>query len=506
MAPPRVTAGTKPGALLVTIAVKEGPRALVESRALDGAEHLGPEAEATLLSVKEGAPLNPNAVREDVGRLSGWYHDRGWREAAVRDQVALSEDGTKARVTYRVDEGMKSFFGKTIIRGNTRTVTVLIERLVAWKEGDVFSESMLLETQRKLSRSGVFRRVDIRPQRVDPATQSRNVEIEVEEGRPWSLLYGVGYQYTPNVTQGQNDPYLTAGVSYNNIFGRMISSGVEAQFAPITRQGRVQAFVREPYLFGSNYPLNFLGFYAREVISDVPLERRGVTLDSYRLVERGLRLGLRYTYQRIQFVNPSEVTLIDLIGLPAINRPIDESTIGPDILFDRRDDIIDPHSGYYAFGSFKYAFPFLSAKTQFTKFSTQATGFLPLGRRWTLVASARLGGVFDLATGVGSGACREVRTIGTPTTALNCIPSAERFFAGGRSNERAFDTDLLGIPGQTVDYATLRHDAARQGTRQGHLRAPVPHSGGVRLHAGAEHRGRQRLSRAERGVADPDRR
>jgi outer membrane protein insertion porin family len=34
------------------------------------------------------------------------------------------------------------------------------------------------------------------------------------------------------------------------------------------------------------------------------------------------------------------------------------------------------------------------------------------------------------------------------------VPIAERFFAGGRSTNRAFDTDLLGIPGVTVDHDT----------------------------------------------------
>jgi outer membrane protein insertion porin family len=438
---PRVEDGSKPGALTVTVSVEEGPRAFVESRILEGAEHLDLEAAAALLSVKEGATFDPNAVREDVGRLSAWYHDRGWREAAVRDQMALSEDGTKARVTYRVDEGLKSFFGKTIIRGNTRTATARIERLVTWKEGDTVSESKVLETQRGLSRSGVFRRVDVRPQRADPATQSRNVEIEVEEGRPWSLLYGLGYQYTPGGTEGQsqNDPYLAAGVSYNNVLGRMISAGIEAQYAPISRRGRVQAFLREPFLFGTSYPLNFLGFLSRELIGDVELERRGVTLDSYKIVARGLRVGLRYTYQRIKPTN--ELSYTNEINLPAINRPIHESTIGPDILFDRRDDIIDPHSGYYLSGSFKYAFPFLSADAQFKKFSTQAAGFVPLFGRAVFVVSARVGGIFGDKPGT--------------STSPGSVPIGERFFAGGRSTERGFDTDLLGIPGQTVDYSTV---------------------------------------------------
>jgi outer membrane protein insertion porin family len=435
--PPRIADGSRPGALVVTIVVEEGPRATVTTRLIDGAEHLDPQAVDKLITVKEGAPLNPNAVRSDAGALTGWYHDRGFREAVVRDAIALSDDGTSAGVTYRVDEGLKSFFGKVIIRGNTRTSTARIQRLATWQEGDVLSESQLLETQSRLSRAGVFRRVEVRPQRADPLTQTRNVEIEVEEGRPWSLLYGVGYQYSPETTTDQNDPYLAGGVSYNNVLGSMIRAGIEAQYAPLSGRGRIQASLREPFLFGSAYPLNLLGYYARELISNVELERTGMALDSSRVVAPGLRIGLRYTFDRIRPTNPGSLSLIDLIGLPAINRPIHESTIGPDILYDRRDDIIDPHSGYYLAASGKYAFPFLSADARFTKFSAQATGFLRLFGRGALVGSARIGGVFPYGT------------------AANPVPIGEQFLAGGRSTERAFDSDVLGIPGETVDYSTV---------------------------------------------------
>jgi outer membrane protein insertion porin family len=456
--PLAVEDGEKPGGLVVVVAVAEGPRAFVKARAVEEAEHLDAEV-ASRLRVKEGAPFNPNAVQADVGTLAGWYHDHGFREAAVHDSVVLSEDGTKARITYRVDEGDKSFFGKTIVRGNTRTKTAVIERLASWMEGDPLSEAKILDTQRALSRAGVFRRVDIRPQRSDPSQSTRNVDIDVEEGRPWSLLYGVGYRYAPgapNTGGNTSDPYLSGGVSYNNLLGRMISAGFEAQYAPFSRLGRFQVLLREPFLFGTSYPLNLFGFYSRELIQDVELERRGVALNSSKIVARGLRIGLTGTYEFIQPTNPESFSVIDQIGLPAINRPIDELAFGPDVLFDRRDDIIDPHSGYYLSAAYKYAsakpvqppvgFPLDEVKVQFSKFSTQATGFLDLGRRWTLVASARVGGVF-----------------GTDPAAAP-IPIAERFFAGGRSTERAFDTDLLGIaaaaghpldPNQTVDYSTI---------------------------------------------------
>ncbi|HJW14937.1 MAG TPA: POTRA domain-containing protein, partial [Thermoanaerobaculia bacterium] len=182
----KVTEGSKPGRLIVTIPIEEGPRAVVADVKVVGAEHAADAAAEKTLKVKRGAFFNPYLVREDVFNLQTFYHDHGWREASVKDDVRLLAEGSRAEVAYRVEEGTRTFFGKTIVRGNNRTRTERITRLVSWKEGQPFSESDLLQTQRNLSRSGVFRRVDIRPQPGDPKTQVRNVELELQEGRPLS--------------------------------------------------------------------------------------------------------------------------------------------------------------------------------------------------------------------------------------------------------------------------------------------------------------------------------
>ena len=70
------------------------------------------------------------------------------------------------------------------------------------------------------------------------------------------------------------------------------------------------------------------------------------------------------------------------------------------------------------------------------KYSGQVAYFRPFGGG-VFAVSARAGGINSYG---------EAR--GVP------VPIAERFFAGGRSTNRAFDTDLLGIPGETVDPDT----------------------------------------------------
>ena len=430
---PQVTDGSKPGRVVVTIPILEGPRVVVAEVRVAGAEHAGEAAAEKTLLVKPGSFYNPNQVRQDVFNLQTWYHDHGWREASVKDEVRVSADGSKAEVTYRVEEGTRTFFGKTIVRGNTRTQTARVTRLLAWKEGRPFSEADLLETQRNLTRTGVFRRVDVRPQPADPKTETRNVEMDLQEGRPLSLLYGVGYQLAPDAQENRSDPFAIGGVSYNNLFGRMESAGLETQYAPLSGRGRIQLSFREPFLFNRNLPLTVVSFYTREPIQQIDVRRLGTVVESSRYYGKFLRLALRYEYQRITPVNSKDLSNIEKEDFPRFDRPIEESTIGPNMFNDRRDDIVDPHRGYYVTAGYKYAFPILSAKARYHKLSGQAARFWKIGDSVFAVA-LRTGAIWPYG----------------PSDIQ--VPIAERFFAGGRSTNRAFDTDLLGIPGATVDY------------------------------------------------------
>ena len=446
---PQVTEGSRPGRLIVNIHVSEGPRAIVASRNVIGAEHVSPDELEKILAVDPGKPFNPNEVRQGSFSLQNYYRDRGWREAAVKDSWTLTADGTSADVVYEIEEGMRSFFGKTIVRGNTRTGTNRITRLVTWDEGDPFSEQEVLTTQRNLTRTGVFRRAELRPQEADPATQTRPVEVEVQEGRPLSLLYGLGYQYAPDALENRSDPFGIVGVSYNNLFGTMRSASVEVQYAPISKRGRVVLTFREPFLFNRDLPLSLLAFYTREPIQKIDIERRGAVLESSRLFGRFLRVAMRLEYQRIEPVNAARDLSIIERDFSKFDRPILQTAIGPNLFYDRRDDIIDPHNGYYLSAATKYAFPLAKCPdvvpegkpctdyADYLKYSGQAAYFRPFGTG-VFAVSARAGGI---------------NSYGDPRGVP--VPIAERFFAGGRSTNRAFDTDLLGITGETVDQDTL---------------------------------------------------
>ncbi len=255
------------------------------------------------------------------------------------------------------------------------------------------------------------------------------------------------------------------GASYNNLFGTMRSASFEVQYAPISKRGRVILTFREPFLFNRDVPLSLLAFYTREPIQKIDIERRGVVLESSRIFGRYLRAAMRYEYQRIEPVNAARELSIIEQDFSKFDRPILQSAIGPNLFYDRRDDIIDPHNGYYLSASTKYAFPLAKCPdnvspdetsdctdyADYLKYSGQVAFFRPFGGG-VFAVSARAGGINSYG---------EAR--GVP------VPIAERFFAGGRSTNRAFDTDLLGTSRERRSTRTL----ARRSTR-GTASVPAP--------------------------------
>jgi outer membrane protein insertion porin family len=321
---------------------------------------------------------------------------------------------------------------------------------VKWREGDPYSETKTLDAQRDISRSGVFQKVDVRRGLPDPSTPEKNVLINVIPGKPLSLLYGVGYQYEDPT--GDQSPYALLGIGYNNLFGTLRSISLESRYAPETNRGRVFLNYRDPYFFGAETPLVASLFYAREPIQKIDIRRRGAFLEASRQVTNRVRVGVRYEFQRISTGSDNP---LELETIQPFDRDIAESTIGATLLYDTRDEIIDPHKGVFVSAYGKKAFPtgLLSADARYLKGYAQVSGYTPL-LKGVFAVSVRAG----MASVPGGCVIEQERT-----SSASCIPIAERFFAGGRTSNRGFGYSVEGISGETVDYSVVEVPASQPG-------------------------------------------
>ena len=441
-----------------------------------------------MLIVEVGEPFNPSAVRQDVASLTNWYRNNGWPEASVQDRYTLSEDRTRAEVVYSRGGGDARLLREDHRAGQRRHGPRTDPAQVAWKEGEPFSEEKIADTQQNLSRTGVFRSIEVKPQPSIAESSVRNVAIDLTEARRLSLLYGFGYQYAAGADQNRNDVFGIVGGTYRNLFGKMRSASLELQYAPLSQRGHVFASFLEPYLFNTSVPLTFVAFMSRAPIQDIDIDRIGGYLESARLFRKYTRVALRYEYQQISPRNPEDLSTIELEKFPKSDQPIKQSAIGPSLFYDRRDDILDPNSGYYATVAGKYAFPFVNATARYGKVSGQAAWF----RRF-------LGGV----VGVSGRAARSSRT--TWRRKCRCrSPSASspeaRRPAAASPPTCSGSRGSPSTPTPRPRFTPHRARAAGRGRTAPDLSEP----GRLRLQPGPAHHRGQRLHGVEPGVPRPD--
>ena len=334
---------------------------------------------------------------------------------------------------YSLFEGSQVFFGKTIVRGNVKTRTGVLESALAHREGEPFSLSRLMETRGRLDRLGVFTRLDLTAFPTDPDTRSRTVVLTVSEGKPWNLLYGVGAEYDSTLSGRRLNPRLSLAVSYLNFLGRAMAATVEGRYS--RRDSRVVLRLVDPAAFNWDVPANLTVYYANQLGPDYEVDRKGAFGQVEKKLGRALKVTARYQYE---IVEPKGAE--DIIGqLDRNSQQSRISSVAAGAIVDTRDDAIDPRTGNFVVSELKYAFPLLAADASFVKAFVQVSTYAPWGRKGRFALSARLGLTSNFAP--------VTNEAGLPNLA---VPIVERFFAGGRSSHRAFPLDGLGIEGQTL--------------------------------------------------------
>jgi len=431
---PAVTPNEAAGTMTVDFPITEGPQTIlttVTTEGIDPKEH----GNAPKPVLKAGDPLNPQLEHNDVVALQTYYADAGHTEVQVAPRVELSTDKTQAVLTYVVTEGPHVDIGDVTVRGNTYTDRDVVLRTADIHAGQPFSYTALLAAQRNLYALGIFNRVEVQPEQAGTTVGDRNVVLQVEEGRNLTLTGSVGLRaQRGTVGDGvQIEPRVALAAAHRNLFGTGRYLGIETVLSR-GQQKEQEAFItyREPFISRWNVPLQLQVFQTDDATRPgTRILQRGTSIEITKVALTRTRWSVRYEY-KISDCREGDVCDAINSGDPVegIDRSllnIAISSLTPTFFWDTRDDIIDPHRGFFTSASIEYAFPLFAADANFTKEFAQGAYYLPLSTRTVLALSGRLGLIQPHGI-----------------TTHDDVPLSERFTAGGETTHRGFMTDLLG--------------------------------------------------------------
>jgi outer membrane protein assembly complex protein YaeT len=417
----------------ITVNIAEGEPIRVERVDFSGFEPL-PEQHRTALQnglpLKAGQPLDRALLQASREAALDELKDHGYPYASVR----INEDsGTSDRqrvVLLTADTGPVARFGPIEMNGNVSVGDNIIRRQLTYRPGQIFRQSALQESQRRLYAPELFDFANVEPLRQEQKPTDVPTRVTVTEGKHQKVNFGVGYG-TEEKGRVQVD------WRHVNFLGGARTAGVLARYSGLDKGVRLN--FKEPYFLGPRTDFTLTGQIWHTDEPAFTLDTNGGRMTITRQFRRGGGPVLRSrptTTLSLTYANEYETYTIsdealndptfrdDLIALGLDPRTGTgrgtRSAISLDGGRNTTNNLLDAKQGYVAAIHLEQAGSWLAGTWDYFETTGELRVFRSLSDRFVVAAQGRLG---------------SIDAIGSPE--IN-VPFFKRYFLGGATNLRGW--------------------------------------------------------------------
>jgi outer membrane protein insertion porin family len=322
----------------ITFTVEEGERYrfgkldLTSQLPEVGADQLKP-----LITVHEGDWYNADAVDKTISAITDALGNRGYAFVQVQPRTKRNPDTHTIDVAFDVGEGPRVYVERIDITGNVRTQDKVIRREFRLVEGDAFNTSRLKRSEQRIKNLGYFKKVDVA---TNPgSTPDKTViAVNVEEQSTGEFSVGAGFSTTEGVLGD-------ISIRERNLLG----SGQDLRIGTTLAQRlqQVDLSYTEPYFLDRNLAAGFDLFEINQddqLIGQYNQFTLGGTLRMGYQITESLRQTLKYTLRK-DTIDNVQSTASQFIQEEAGTR--NTSAVGQVLLYDKRDNRLDPSAGFF---------------------------------------------------------------------------------------------------------------------------------------------------------------
>ena len=355
-----------------------------------------------LLSSQEGLPQNITELNNSIKDIENLYANKGYILAKVQ-KISDDPDGV---INIQLNEGK---IQEINISGNTKTKDFVIKRNLTITPGEVYNENILKQDLARLfgtqAFSDVRRVISASPE--DP--DKYKITIEVDEKRTGSISLGGGVDtetgffgsvgYADNNFRGLGQELNTnftmgSGVIFNDSSVvdkaplQFEANFVEPRFNNTLNSLRLTAFAD---LASYQVPLGIEKRFGGEAeiarpIKKVPNLAGSISLGVEKVkISEGDEAGIKQKFVDGGYTDAFRISkrADQLQGGTYL-------TLGPGVVYDTRNSIINPTEGWYASTSLKESFMLFGDAGTFGKISGSVKKYYPVGEKSTVLVSGKI--------------------------------------------------------------------------------------------------------------------
>ena len=351
-----------------------------------------------ILDDYKGKPQNILGINNAINQIRDLYSSRGYIIARV-SKVADDPDGY---VNVIIDEGI---IGDIIVEGNNKTKDFIVKRNIFLQPGSVYNENTMRSDILRLMGTQAFKDVQ-RELKQDETTGLYDVYISLEEQRTGKLSLGVGIDsasgFFGSVGFGENN---FRGLGQKLSLNLLAGTGILMNDSSVSHKANFQGEVSflEPMFKRENQSLSIRGFGRYYGSYQVPLaiERRigaEVTIARRFKTYKNLSGSLGFGVEHVNLTEGDRnkiATQYRLRGYSWSERKKEMQDgfyikITPQLVYDTRDSSINARHGVLARATLEENIG-IGTKS-FGKLHGSLKRFIPLGKKSSVVLTARAGG------------------------------------------------------------------------------------------------------------------
>jgi outer membrane protein assembly complex protein YaeT len=449
------------GTAAVVFRITEGPPVLVDSivvRGVDGI--LDARRLATRLPLAEGQPFDREQFNAAADSIVLTLRNRGYPFVAVFRNYSVDRVNRTASIDYGVVPGPRERFGDVTIRGNQLVSERTIQRSLAVRRGDWFSQDALYDSQRSLYQTDLFRYAsvgvvaDSTGGDVDSLVR---VLVQVSEGPRSRIRAGIGYG-TIDCFRSQatfSTFNFLGGGRRLELAGKLSKLGVGSPTDWGLGSSVCSALSDDPFSARTNYlaSATFTQPAALSRRSTLTLTGFGERRSEYKAFEHDgvggslalsfglgrvslLTLSYRLSYGRdtadaavfCVYFNRCEPQTVDF--LLQFRR---QAALSVALVRNTTNSPIEPTSGSVFSVEAAHASPLVGSDSliSYDKAVAEWSWYAQLARGWVVAWRLRGGAIRPMSAFVAG-------------TNIRFVPPEERFYAGGPSSVRGFGRNEMG--------------------------------------------------------------
>jgi outer membrane protein insertion porin family len=388
---PRVMLTSDRSGIDIAIVIHEGPRykirqlRIYERGADDAATEVEPlggrRALQQMLHAHSGDYFNRAELIKDLQAVRTLYRDAGFANVEAEPETELDPIHSEVDIVVPIKRGPPVTVERIEVKGNTKTRDKVIRREMEVQEGQLFSETGIENSKRRITALGFFDRVDVSTEQ-GSAPDKVVINVEVSEKSTGTFQVGAGFSSIESFI-------ATAQVQQANLFGNGQALALQAQVSALRQLVTLRFF--EPYFLDSDWNSSIELYDTLYVFPNFARRSIGGSLTfGYALAQPWLRLSITATAEW-DSVDTSSTTTFFGTSTPGFTNVFQSLPLAnlfnsgrvfslrPTLTYDTRDNRLFPSSGVFLQASTELASELFGSEFNYLRHRFTGRFYYPLG-------------------------------------------------------------------------------------------------------------------------------